>query len=195
MLNDIINKLGDKAKNGKKPTERKVWSISLKTWIKIFQASNVEGKTAIAHDALGAPVRLQYDADGAVRFTKQGKPVIRVAKDISDNVRFTRELIADGLVEYANGVEVAMPEQFKAEQDACIKAGKPIDTSDALNLFEALKRKSEAEAKAGGDTVMAQAEAVVASKPKRKATKAPAPAPIAPTETPAPAPEKELVPA
>jgi hypothetical protein len=46
------------------------------------------GDTAIPHEALGAPMRLVYNQDGSVKFSKAGKPVVKVAKDISDNVRW-----------------------------------------------------------------------------------------------------------
>ena len=75
-----------------KTTSRKVWSIDLETvWLPFFTATNAMGDTAIPHDALGAPMRLAYNQDGSVKFSKTGKPVVKVAKDISDNVRLVRD--------------------------------------------------------------------------------------------------------
>ena len=53
-----------------KPTGRKVWSIDLETvWLPFFTATNVTKATAIPADALGAPLRLQYEDDGEVKFS------------------------------------------------------------------------------------------------------------------------------
>ena len=54
--------------NGHKPKGRKVWSIDLETvWLPFYTATNTMGETHIAPDALGAPLRLAYDADGSVQ--------------------------------------------------------------------------------------------------------------------------------
>ena len=75
-----------------KATSRKVWSIDLETvWLPFFTATNAMGDTAIPSDALGAPLRLAYNQDSSVKFSKSGKPIIKVAKDISDNVKMVRE--------------------------------------------------------------------------------------------------------
>jgi hypothetical protein len=79
-------------KSAKKPQGRKVWGIDLETvWIPFFTASNVQGDTAIASDSLGYPIRLAYSPDGAVKFSKGGKPMFRVVKELSDGVMATGE--------------------------------------------------------------------------------------------------------
>ncbi len=71
-----------------KPTGRKVWSIDLETvWLPFLTATNVVKATAIPSEALGAPLRLQYEDDGEVKFSKTGRPVVRVAKEIADQVK------------------------------------------------------------------------------------------------------------
>src|SRR5208283_3951314 len=93
------------APNTKKPQGRKVWSIDLETvWLPFFTASNTMGVTAIQPDSLGAPLRLSYNQDGSVKFSKAGKPVIRVAKDISNNVKLVRDNFIAGLQSYAHEV-------------------------------------------------------------------------------------------
>ncbi len=142
--------------NGKKPIGRKVWSIDLETvWLPFFTATNAMGETAIPAEALGAPLRLAYNADGSVKFSKSGRPVTKVAKDIADNVRLVRENFVAGLQSYANGVMTENPDSYKAEIDKAKKAGEPIINRDKQNLEQAivqLREQQLAEA-------MAQAEA------------------------------------
>ena len=92
--------------NGSKPRGRRVWSIDLETvWLPFFTATNAMGDTAIAHDALGAPLRLAYEADGSVKFSpRNGKPIVKVAKELQTTVRLVRENFAAGLLTYAHGV-------------------------------------------------------------------------------------------
>ena len=71
----------------KKPQGRKIRSIDLETvWLLFFTATNTMGDTAIPSEAIGCPMRLAYDKAGAVRFSQNGKPVVRVAKEVSDSV-------------------------------------------------------------------------------------------------------------
>jgi len=63
--------------NGSKPRARRVWGIDLETiWLPFFTATNVMGDTAIPADAMGAPLRLGYNADGSVKFSKTGRPFV-----------------------------------------------------------------------------------------------------------------------
>ena len=64
-----------------KGTDRRAWSIPLQgVWIPFFTATNTAGETAIAAEALGAPLRLQRNPDGTPKFGNTGRPVIRVVK-------------------------------------------------------------------------------------------------------------------
>ena len=55
----------------KRESGRKVWSIDLQyVWLPFFTATNVQGDTAIPHEAIGAPLRLAKDKDGSVKFKK-----------------------------------------------------------------------------------------------------------------------------
>jgi len=148
--------------NGKKPTGRRVWSLDLETiWLPFFTATNLQRDTAIPLDALGAPLRLGYDQDGSVKFSKSGRPVVKVAKPIADSVKLVRENFAANLVAYAEGVAQDNPKGYEALQKNAIKAGKPIATADRANMEKAI------------------AEAMEKSMAEAEAPEAPAPAPEA----------------
>jgi len=142
--------------NGKKPTGRRVWSIDLETvWLPFFLATNTMGETNIPAEALGAPLRLAYNADGSVKFSKSGRPVTKVAKDLSDNIRLVRENFTASLQSYANGVIAENPEAYKAQVQAAQKAGEPILTKDRHNLEQAIAKMKQEEL----DKAIAEAEA------------------------------------
>jgi hypothetical protein len=138
--------------NAKKSGERKVWSIGLQTvWLPFFVAGNVQGDTAVPREALGAPLRLAKDKDGSVKFSKAGRPILKVAAELNDQIRLVRENFVSGLVTYANQVVHENPEGYKAESEACHEAGQPInemaqaDIQAAVDLvLETAKAKAEA---------------------------------------------------
>ena len=162
--------------NIQKPQGRKVWSIDLETvWLPFFTATNTMGDTRIPVEALGAPLRLAYNPDGAVRFSKSGRPVIRVAKDIADNVRLVRENFVAGLQSYAHGVITDNSDGYTAQAQAAREAGAPIIAHDKAKLDEAIQKAieqaiahAEAEAKAEADAeAKAEAEALPIPKTAR----------------------------
>lgn len=124
--------------NGKKPQGRRVWSIDLESvWIPFFTATNLTGDTAIEPDALGCPLRLAYEKDGGVRFSASGKPVIRVSKALSDNIRLLRENFTATLVAHYEGVQAENQDGYKALVEMNHKAGEPIFQKDRENLDKA----------------------------------------------------------
>ena len=128
----------------KKAQSRKVWSIDLETvWLPFFTASNTMGVTAIPNEAIGCPLRLGYAKDGSVRFSQNGRPVIRVAKDISDNVRLVRDNFIAGLTDYTNKVYTENEDSYNATVRRCIEAGKPIAEHDKEKLSEAMAKMVE----------------------------------------------------
>ncbi len=130
--------------NGRKPAGRRVWSIDLELiWLPFLTATNVMGDTRIPHEALGAPLRLAYDADGSVKFSKTGRPITKVAKDLSDTIRMVRENFTAGLLSYANGVITKRATDYKGMIELANKAGQPIVTRDKANLEQALIRQME----------------------------------------------------
>jgi len=138
--------------NGHKSTERRVWSIPLESiWIPFLTATNLQGDTALPLDALGAPLRLAYAQDGTVKFSKSGRPVIKVAKPIADSVKLVRENFSANLVAFAEGVATSNPKGFEALQKSAREAGKPIAVKDRDNMQRAIAEameRSMAEAKA-----------------------------------------------
>jgi hypothetical protein len=126
--------------NGKS-SGRKVWSVDLETvWLPFFTATNTMGDTRISHEALGAPLRLTYNPDGSVKFSKAGRPVIKVAKDISDNVKLVRENFIAGLQNYANMVITENTEAYKEQVHLASEAGAPIQAHDKDKLDEAMEK-------------------------------------------------------
>jgi len=150
--------------NGRKPAGRKVWSIDLEAvWLPFFTATNVMGDSQIAPEALGAPIRLAYDADGSVKFSKSGRPVTKVVKDLSDSIRLVRENFTAGLVAYTSAVSAENAEGYKAEIARASQAGEPIITKDRASLERALRLQAE--------KAVAEAEAVVKATPKPETPK------------------------
>ena len=158
----------------KQPQGRKVWSIDLQqVWLPFFTATNTMGDTAIPSEAIGCPLRLGYDKAGQVRFSQAGRPVIRVAKEIADNVKLVRDNFTANLLNYAGGVMRDNAEGYKAQIETAKKAGEPIYQHDKNQLSNALKARAEAEAKAQAEALAKEAEAeteteAVKSKGKRE---------------------------
>jgi hypothetical protein len=153
--------------NGKKPAGKRVWSIDLEAiWLPFFTATNTMGDTAIPSDALGAPVRLGYNQDGSVKFSKTGRPVLKVAKDIADSVRLIRENFATGLEVYATQVSADNPEGYKAQLELAREAGAPITAKDSAQLSKAIAQQVA--------DAMAEARKVKEGKGKRERQPVPA---------------------
>ncbi len=156
--------------NGKKPQGRKVWSIDLETvWLPFFTATNTNGETNIPHDSLGCPLRLAYDADGSVKFSKSGRPITRVAKDLSDTIRMVRDNFTAGLQNYASEVGNSNPDGYKAQVELSLKAGEPILEKDRHNAEKAIRQQVEAS--------MKEARAKIVKEPN-KAAKEPDKVPV-----------------
>jgi hypothetical protein len=130
--------------NGKKPAGRRMWSIDLETiWLPFFTATNTMGDTAIPSDALGAPLRLAFNADGSVKFSKTGRPVNKVAKELANSVQLVRQNFTAGLLTYASQVITDNPDGYKAQVEAAREAGQPIQTSDREKLDRAIAEAVE----------------------------------------------------
>lgn len=71
------------------------------------------GDTAIPSAAIGCPLRLGYDKAGQVRFSTAGRPVIRVAKEISDGVKMLRDNFTANLISYTEQVAKETPEPIR----------------------------------------------------------------------------------
>ena len=146
--------------NAKSPTGRRVWSIDLETvWLPFLMSTNTMGDTAIPSDALGSPIRLAYDKDGGVKFSKSGRPVTKVAKPISDNVTLIRQNFVATLQQYSEEVATSHKEDYAKQVNMATVAGKPIiahdrvepDKAIQLQLEEAMRVEAEAHTQATGD--------------------------------------------
>ncbi|MFH1140367.1 MAG: hypothetical protein V1724_01560 [Chloroflexota bacterium] len=131
-------------------SDRKVWSVPLNgVWLPFFTATNVTGASAISADVLGAPLRLAREQDGTPKFSSKGKPVIRVVRELSDQIKMVRENYVAALVQFAATVQKAMPEEYKAQVQAAHEAGAPImekDVEDLTAYMEALAAAANAAA-------------------------------------------------
>ena len=159
----------------KQPQGRKVWSIDLQTvWLPFFTATNTMGDTAIPSEAIGCPLRLGYDKAGQVKFSNAGRPVVRVAKELGDNVRLVRDNFTANLLNYAGSVIRDNADGYKAQVALALKAGEPIYQHDRVQLDNALQAKAKAEAVAQAEAeavVKAQAEAVAQAQAQAEAVK------------------------
>jgi hypothetical protein len=130
----------------KKPQGRKVWSVDLESvWLPFFTATNAMGDTAIPSDAIGCPLRLGYDKTGAVKFSQNGRPVVQVAKELSNAVKLVRDNFTANLINYAGDVMNNCPDEYKAVVAMAEKAGSPIYQHDREELDKAIRAKAEAE--------------------------------------------------
>ncbi len=155
--------------NAKSPTGRRVWGLDLETvWLPFLMATNAMGDTAVPADALGSPIRLAYDKDGEVKFSKSGRPISRVAKPISDNVTLIRQNFVATLQQYTEQVAESNKEEYAKVVTSARIAGEPIINHDKAELSKAIQLQVE-------EALRATAEAE-------------------PVATPTPEPEAEAVP-
>ncbi|MBA7593778.1 hypothetical protein ES703_00711 [subsurface metagenome] len=130
--------------NAKSPTGRRVWSIDLETvWLPFLTATNTMGDTALPADALGSPIRLAYDKDGGVKFSKAGRPVTRVAKPIADSVTLIRQNFVAHLQQFAEQVATDRREDYTKQVEMALTAGKPIIAHDKVELDRAIQLQLE----------------------------------------------------
>ena len=128
----------------KSPTDRRVWSIALESvWLPFFTATNTMGDTSIPLDALGCPIRLVYDKDGSVKFSKSGRPVSKVAKPISDSVTLIRQNFVANLQQYAEQVAESKQEDYAKQIEMAKTAGRPIIAHDRVELDKAVQLQLE----------------------------------------------------
>jgi len=153
----------------KKPQGRKVWSIDLETvWLPFFTATNTMGDTNIPSDAIGCPMRLAYDKNTKeVKFSANGKPVIRVASQVSDAVKMVRDNFQANLLHYAGEVMSNHSEDYAKQLELAEKLGKPIAEHDKAELSKAIQmraemeaERAEAEAEATKEATTTEAESV-----------------------------------
>lgn len=126
-------------------TSRKAWSVDVENvWVPFFTATNVMGETAIAPDVLGAPVRLAKNPDGEVKFSTNGRPMMRVHPDLNAQIGIVRENFVAGLSAYAGTVQEERPDEFAAYIAEINLAGTPVLEQDGADLAVATSQREVA---------------------------------------------------
>lgn len=140
-----------------KGVDRKAWSVGVYgVWVPFFTATNTAGETNLSPETLGAPVVLARDADGDIKFSKSGRPVLRVVKELSQHITLVRENFIAGLLGYTESVRKSDPAGYKAQVERAQKAGEPLiarDRADLDTLVAMMKGQAEAKPQAEAVTV------------------------------------------
>ncbi len=139
-------------------SDRRSWGIPVfQVWVPFFTATNAKGESHISAEALGYPVRLAKDKDGSPKFsTTNGRPVLRVVKELSDSVRIVKENFIAELAAYPVAVKAQYPEEYAAQVAVAYAKGQALADKDIAVL------QAYAEAPAEGPTI-AEAEKVLAT--------------------------------
>ena len=120
---------------------KKSWSIDVESvWVPFFTATNAMGDTNISHETLGAPIRLGLQKDGSVRFTQTGRPSMRIAPELSTQIRVVRENFVASLQDYTGTVIEEHADAYRAQVERNQGAGTPLLAQDAKLLQEELDR-------------------------------------------------------
>ncbi|GAI68191.1 unnamed protein product, partial [marine sediment metagenome] len=98
---------------------------------------------AIPSDALGAPIRLAYEKDGSVRFSKTGRPVSRVARPIRDSVTLIKDNFVAHLQHETEQIATDRQKDYAKQVEMATKAGKPIIAHDKAELDKAIQLQLE----------------------------------------------------
>ena len=145
----------------KKTGGRKVWGLDLETTlVPFFTAEAVEGHAYIPPEVLGCPLRLQRDEDGEVKFSKTGKPVIRVAQEMGSMVRAMRDNLELNLQAHAIEVKNANPEEYAKAVKLNQALGNPIAERDSVDLTAAIAARNAAAVAAAAATATEKPEPV-----------------------------------
>ena len=130
----IANLLRPKEGNSA-PVDRRSWSIPIAgVWVPFFMATNANGESNIPSEVLGAPLRLAKEKDGTPKFSSTGRPVVRVVKELSDQVRIVRDNFVFGLQSYTAAIQKAKPGQYELQVEAAHNEGRPINEKAAADL-------------------------------------------------------------
>jgi len=134
---------------GRGPAGKRAWGVDVLTdWVPFFTAAKVRGECDLQDDVLGAPIRLVKTPDGEVRFSKSGRPVTRVHKDLNALVTTARENFVASMRAHTAITREEMPEQYNAQVLANFMAGTPILEQDEADLAKAVEALHHALAEA-----------------------------------------------
>ena len=143
-------------------TDRRSWGIPVfGVWVPFFTATNAAGESHISAESLGYPVRLAKDKDGTPKFADNGRPIVRVVKEISDSVRIIRENFVAELMAYPTSVKANYPDQYAAQVAVASTKGQAMADKDMAVLKAYIAANTPAEAPTGavseGEKVLAAA--------------------------------------
>lgn len=147
------------APSTKPQASRKAWSIDVEqVWLPFFMATNTMQDTAIPYDALGCPLRLAFDKDGSVKFSRAGRPVTRIVKPLADSITLVRENFTANLKQYAQMVAKNRANDYQRNVKLAVAEGSPIHEHDKVELDKAIQMQiaeavKEAEAQASTPAV------------------------------------------
>ncbi len=135
---------------------KKSWSIDVETvLVPFFTATNAMGDTQLSPETLGAPIRLGIQKDGSVRFTQTGRPSMRIAPELTQQVKILRENLTASLVAYTGEVIEEHGDAYREQVERNQLAGSPLLDQDAKMLQDEYDRQQR----------VAEQEALEASKP------------------------------
>jgi hypothetical protein len=127
---------------------RRAWGIDVETvWVPYFTGTNVEGKTELPDDVLGAPIRLAKTRDGEVRFDNNGRPRMRVAPELNAQVTLVRENFVSALMARVGLVIEERPDEYRQQVAAQQLAGEAVmkqQAHDVAVAAETLRIQAEA---------------------------------------------------
>ena len=153
---------------------RRAWSIDVEsTWVPFFTATNVMGETTLPDEVLGAPIRLAKSPDGDVRFTKTGRPIMRVAPELNAQIGIVRENFVAGLQAYTGSVMEERPDAYGSQVAAQQAVGNPLqeqDGDDVLAAMEAAKAALEEECPATEEPAPEETPSTTASSRRSRDT-------------------------
>ena len=175
------------APTGSSRVSRRAWGIDVgNVWVPFFTATNEMGETNIADDVLGAPIRLAKGKDGEVRFTQSGMPVMRVHKDLNNQINVVRDNFVAGLQAYTGSVMEERSDAYAERVSRQYGAAKPIVEADQYDILEAtekLRKEAEADTAEGEHAPSPPqadqaAEKATQSRAQRNSTPKPEPEPV-----------------
>jgi hypothetical protein len=122
--------------------DKRAWSIPVfGVWVPFFTGKNATGETHISHEALGAPVRLAKDGNGSIKFTKSGRPALKLIKELADQVRIVKDNLVAGLVADTQVIRDTMPDAYQAQVEANQKAGEAVYRLEQMTLTNYLEKE------------------------------------------------------
>ena len=120
---------------------KKSWSVDVESvWVPFFTATNAQGDTNVSPETLGAPIRLAVDKAGVVRFTANGRPSMRIAPELSQQIRVVRENFIASLINYTGTVIEENGDAYRAQVERNQSAATPLLEQDSKMLQEELDR-------------------------------------------------------